>query len=187
VAPDIALIRALWADRTSERSMGITWLASVWEYDSAVRSSGTVTWVIRFPLIATFTARTPYPYWTAVPVALALDGEVVVGAGAVVVEWPDGLVVDGLGDLEGGADEPDVPFPEPPAEPAEPADPADPADPGLLGRGASTPLVGWVWKAKIPARPARVAPSTTGARLTTSLRRPPGAGPSPGSTGEGVQ
>lgn len=113
--------------------------------------------------------------------ALVLAGAVVVGEDGAGVfgaeeEVGDGVVGDVVGDV---VEEPDPPLPEPPLAP--PADP--PPGPAAAGRGASTPFAGWVWKANTPAKPASVAPSSTGARLTASLR----SGTGPNTARQGAQ
>jgi hypothetical protein len=70
VAPDTPLIRALWAESTWERSIGITWDAMLPEYESATWMSGTDTAVILLLLTVTLTANLPYPYCSSAPVAL---------------------------------------------------------------------------------------------------------------------
>src|ERR1019366_3594571 len=70
VAPDTALMLALWSASTSLRSMGMTWLASCCEYCSAVLMTGTLTSVMRPPLTVTLAFSSPEPYCSLTPVTL---------------------------------------------------------------------------------------------------------------------
>lgn len=95
----------------------------------------------------------------------------------LVVCWPDGAVVEVLGEgppddpagvvepdgVEPPAvlDEPPVVLDEPPVVPDEP-----PAVPDAVRELWGTEVVaGWEWKLSTPASPATVAPITTGARF----------------------